>query len=559
MYAFAIADGPDLFAARDPMGIKPLYLGYKDGPPGATDSCGTLYEFETRVREDIMGGLAVGYGKPDRTGIQEMLNRISHRGPGISGVFQAKRVIMAQNYLPADGAPAAGDLAIPVGTKSDGGYRICYDGQMGNWRDLANSHTISEGPLREERLVLYLYQRYGTEMLGFLDDAIFSFVISNGDELFAARDLLGIKTLFYAWKNGTLYLASEMKSILRVTQDVHEFPPGHFMDHQGSLTRFSELPGSQPEVLNSSIDVITEEIRSIIGRSLRNRVDFRLPTGSLLSGGIDSSVIALLATETYKEKFGEHARLKTFALGVGESQDIENARVIADFLDTDHHELIVGPDRILEALPEVIYYLESFDPSLVRSSVSNFLISRYALEHGIEVLLSGEGGDEVFCGYTYLKDFPVAELFTRQMECIGFLHNNASLRLDRMNQCHGVRVVAPLISGELLQYALRIPAQYKQKREGDQKIEKWIFRKAFESFLPDTIVWRIKQEFSQGSGTAAILPAYFKELISDDELAETQARYPMVRSKEELYYFRVFTEHFGENESVKTVGQWICL
>jgi asparagine synthase (glutamine-hydrolysing) len=282
-------------------------------------------------------------------------------------------------------------------------------------------------------------------------------------------------------------------------------------------------------------------------------------TGSLLSGGIDSSVIALLASEAFREKFGKDTKLKTFAFGVGESSDIANARVMANHIDSDHHELIVNFEDILFVLPEVIYYLESFDPSLVRSAVSNFLISRHAREKGIEVLLSGEGGDEVFCGYTYLKEFPLKEQFSRQIECLGFLHNNAALRLDRMNSCHGVRVVAPLISGELLDYALAIPPEYKQRPESGGKIEKWIFRKAFESFLPEEIVWRFKQEFSQGSGAADLLPAHFEHMISDSQLAEAQSTYPIVRSKEELYYFRVFAEHFGTGKAIETVGQWISL
>jgi len=217
----------------------------------------------------------------------------------------------------------------------------------------------------------------------------------------------------------------------------------------------------------------------------------------------------------------------------------------------------VDLDQVLEVLPDVIYYLESFDPSLVRSSASNFLISRHAKQQGYDVLLSGEGGDEIFCGYLYLKDCAPEELFSRQMECLGFLHNNASLRLDRMNQCHSVRVVAPLISGELFRYALAIPPEYKQKREGDEKIEKWIFRKAFEPFLPSSITWRLKQEFSQGSGSADLLPAYFETIISDEELVEAQRDYPVVRSKEELSYFRLFAKHFGVGKAVQTVGQWI--
>ncbi|MDH4187990.1 MAG: asparagine synthase-related protein, partial [Nitrospira sp.] len=200
-----------------------------------------------------------------------------------------------------------------------------------------------------------------------------------------------------------------------------------------------------------------------------------------------------------------------------------------------------------------------FDPSLVRSAVANFLVSRFARDDGIEILLSGEGGDEIFCGYSHLKSFPPEELFARQMECVGFLHNNASLRLDRMNQCNSVRVVAPLISGELFQYSLAIPPEYKQRKEGEEKIEKWIFRRAFEPFLPEEITGRVKQEFSQGSGSAALLPGYFEESISDEELVEAQAEYPMVRSKEELYYFRIFTGHFGSGRAVETVGQWISL
>lgn len=308
--------------------------------------------------------------------------------------------------------------------------------------------------------------------------------------------------------------------------------------------------------MHSDLNQMVEDIRDIIQRSLQSRVDFTVETGGLLSGGMDSSVINYLASQLYKEKFGNDARLKTFAVGVGESEDIETARTMAKQIDSDHHELIVDLDQILTVLPEVIYFLESFDPSLVRGSVSNYLISKYARERGIDLLLSGEGGDEIFCGYIYLKDFPAEELFARQMECVGFLHNNASLRLDRMNHCNSVRVVAPLISGELFRYTLAIPAEYKQKPVGNDKVEKWIFRKAFEPFLPAAITQRVKQEFSQGSGSAALLPSYFENLIGDDELSKAQSKYSIIRSKEELYYFRIFTDNFGDGQAVETVGQW---
>ncbi|MEJ2116591.1 MAG: asparagine synthase-related protein [Alphaproteobacteria bacterium] len=188
---------------------------------------------------------------------------------------------------------------------------------------------------------------------------------------------------------------------------------------------------------------------------------------------------------------------------------------MADHIDSQHHELIVDLDQVLEALDQTIYYLESFDPSLVRSAVANYLISKHAKKQGIEILLSGEGGDEVFCGYMYLKKLALEEQFKGQIDCLKFLHNNASLRLDHMNQCNQVRVVAPLISGELLNLSLTMAPELKQKPEGDEKVEKWIFRKTFESDLPDSVVWRLKAEFSQGSGSAGLLPGHFEQVVDD--------------------------------------------
>lgn len=507
-----------------------------------------------------MSGFVVAFGQPNRTDITSMFERIRHRGPYVQGIYENSRIIAAQNYCRADTSGAGIGIQVPVVLPRNGNVRICYDGQMGNWQALSSDHHTVDGPYREERLLLNLYKEHGSKMLDLLDDTIFSLVVCDGERIFAARDLLGIKTLFYGWKDGTLLLASELKCLTAVTSDVYEFPAGHYMINDGQTIRFADLPTAAPKPLDADLDTMAAGVRDIILKSIRNRVDFSEPTASLLSGGMDSSVIAYLANQRYREKFGPNERLKTFAMGIGEEcGDVVSARIMAEHIQSEHHEVIFGLDEVIKALPEVIYYLENFDPSLVRSSVSNYLISKYAKEQCIEILLSGEGGDEIFCGYTYLKDFPPEELFTRQMECIAFLHNNASLRLDRMNQAHSIKVVAPLISGELFRYSLTIPPEYKQKPEGNEKIEKWIFRKAYESALPEAITWRLKQEFSQGSGSAALLPRYFDDVITDRELKEARESYPMVRSKEEFYYFRIFTDYFGSDKAVKTVGQWICL
>ena len=506
-----------------------------------------------------MSGFVVSLGQPDSRAFDVMFQKIGHRGPYVSGVCKQKQGMMAQNYLKADISSENKEIQVPIASSDNRERRICYDGQIGNLNDLAQKYELAKGDFKEERLLLRLYQQYGSEMVRYLDDAIFAFAITDGENLFAARDMLGIKTLFYGWKDTTLYLASELKSLAAVTNDVNEFPPGHYMDRDGRLTCFKTVSEIPITIMHTDEREIKDNIRDIVRRSLQQRIDFSNPTACLLSGGMDSSVIGFLASKLYKKKFGDDARLSTFAIGIGESSDIQNARIMAEYIDADHHELIVNRDQVVEVLPEVVYYLESFDPSLVRSSASNFLISRYAKQHGFDVLLSGEGGDELFGGYSYLKDFPVDELPKQQLQCLEYLHNNAALRLDRMNQCHSIQVVAPLISGKLLNYVMSIPPEYKINEEGNRKIEKWIFRKAFEKYLPREITWRTKQEFSQGSGSAKFLPEFFEQTVSDDELAESQNTYPMIRSKEELYYFRLFIEYFGSERAVHTVGQWISL
>ncbi|MBD3267340.1 hypothetical protein GF373_11790 [bacterium] len=503
-----------------------------------------------------MSGFAVSYGRDDGTSVTTMLKKVAHRGNYLENVSTRGKAILGQNYLRADTHGAAKDATIPV---TEGDLSICYDGQINDCRDLCQKFGVSEGPFMEERLVLHLYRKYKTDMFQYLNNAIFAFVITDGETLFAARDVLGIKTLFYAQDGQGLILASELKSIAEITENMFEFPCAHYMDETGKDTRYGAV---SPDVTywEKDVDSMTQEIRDLIDKHIQSTVDFACPTAGLLSGGMDSSVINFIASKLYKQKFGEDKKLKTFSIGVGESGDIQNARLMSAFIDSEHYEIQVTIDDLINALPDVIYYLENFDPSLVRSSVANYLISSYAAkEHGIEVLLSGEGGDEIFCGYTYLKDVPYEEMVKKQIECLGYLHNNASHRLDHMNQCNSVKVVAPLISGELLDYALKIPPQYKQKESGDTRIEKWIFRKAYEGILPQEITDRLKQEFSQGSGSAGVLPEYFENKVSDAEFNEAKAKHPLLRSKEEYYYFKLFTEYFGEASAVGTVGQWVAI
>jgi len=502
-----------------------------------------------------MSGFVVGFGKPERDTILSAYELIEHRGTYIYGCYESDCVVMMQNYLNADIQDHVFQEGIPIGSGLKQHRRICYDGQI------SHRNTLPIGPMQsEEHAVLECYDQFGVDMFQYLTDAIYAFVISDGLNFLAARDLLGIKTLFYGRDKYTLYFASELKSITHITDEVYEFPAGYYLTGDGEFVRFSKLPTAPEKYPPRNVEQIAGDVRSIITDSIRARVDFSHPTASLLSGGIDSSVICLLANELAKEICNKDFRLKTFSLGVDESEDITCARTVAECLGTEHHEVIVDLDDLLGVLPEVIFYLEHFDPSLVRSAVSNFLISRAAKEDGVEVLLSGEGGDEIFCGYSHMKSMDSHQLYAGQIKVLELLHNNAALRLDRMNQCHSIKVVAPLISGELLSYSLTsIAPEHKIKNVNGETIEKWIFRKTFEESLPSDIIWRVKQEFSQGSGSASSLTKYFEETIGDEELLRAQKAHPIIRNKEELHYFRIFTYHFGSGRALDTVGQWLSV
>jgi len=505
-----------------------------------------------------MSGIVAGYGNPKLTDIEKMQKIAKHRGKYNSGIFQKEKAILAQSYFEADKGEET-DWEIPVFIPEDTDTRICYDGQIGNHNILAEQFGIFDGPYREERLLISLYKKYQNRILEYLKDAIFAFVISDGERLLAARDGLGIKTLFYGYSKNkeTIYFSTELKSLLVVTKDVYEFPPGYSMDHTGQLKRFTQLPiMTTGNLEEQKAKNIANHLAKIVRRNIQHRLDLTYHTGCLLSGGLDSSIIATLFNQYNQEINGPESHIKTFALGVAENGDLKYARVMSEFLKSEHYELKIKLEDIIKVLPKVVYHLESFDPSLVRSSASNYLIAQYAGQQGIQVLLSGEGGDELFCGYDHFKDTCDQAIFKEQKECLKALHNNAALRLDRMNACHSIKVIAPFISEELLNFAMEIPINYKIKQTENEQIEKWILRKAFENDLPEEIAWRTKQEFSKGSGSANFLNKYFNETVSDKEFNEGKKMSSLIRNKEEYYYYKLFVDYFGEGKAVQTVGQW---
>jgi len=319
-----------------------------------------------------MSGLVTVYNKQGLMGnpgvnldFKNMVRLIQHRGPHLYGKLKYQNVLMAQNYLKGDVYLREEDrtidqsMKVPVVGSNSHRFWICYDGQVGNCKELCHHFSISEDHFQEERLFLQLYAEYGPRMFEFIDDAIFAFIIFDGKNIFSARDLLGIKPLFYGHKNGTLYFASELKCLVEVTDYFYEFPPGHYMDTNGQIKRFAELPKQPSKTLEAPPQEMTETIRDIISRSFVNRADFKVQTGNLLSGGIDSSVIACLASKALQNKADSDKKLQTFAVGVEESEDVKQARLVASHINSEHHELIVGLDELLDALPVLVKHFYS--------------------------------------------------------------------------------------------------------------------------------------------------------------------------------------------------------
>ena len=374
----------------------------------------------------------------------------------------------------------------------------------------------------------------------------FALAAISPDGLFLARDMLGVKPLYYGKIDGSLAFASEVKALLTVTEDVHEFPPGAWYTPDEGFKSFGKVKSGQLPYKDA--DKIASELRlkleqAIIRRAVSDEM------GTWLSGGVDSSAIAALARP--------HVRvLHSFVSGVEGAPDVDYGSQMAKFLGTEHHVLIVTLDDLLAALPEVIYHLDSFDALLVRSSITNYLTSKMVADY-VGVVYSGEGGDELFAGYDYIKDLPTEKIPEECEDIVMRLHNTALQRVDRSAQAHGVVPFVPFTDKEVVDYALSIPPEYKVYRGNGAPVEKWILRKAVEDAIPESVLWRPKAKFWQGAGVQELLAEYAESTISDADF-QREKIIPngwKLNSKEELMYYRIFKEHFGELSQLDWMGR----
>ena len=502
-----------------------------------------------------------------------MAKKIRHRGPDWSGIYCGGSAILAHERLSIVDPQSGGQPLY----SSDGKKVLAVNGEIYNHRDIraqyAGKYNFQTGSDCE--VILALYQEKG---IHFLEDlsGIFAFALydEERDEFLIARDPIGVIPLYIGHDaDGTVYCASELKALEGFCEEYEPFLPGHYywsregkmerwykrdwMEYQAVKDRYTSLPES--EAYTTQVN----EVRTALEAAVRRQLMSDVPYGVLLSGGLDSSVISAIA-KIYADKRIETdgkaptwwPQLHSFAVGLKGAPDLEKARLVAEHIGTVHHEINYTIQEGLDAIRDVIYYIETYDVTTVRASTPMYLLARVIKSMGIKMVLSGEGADEVFGGYLYFHKAPTAEAFHEEtVRKLSKLHLYDCLRANKSLSAWGVEGRVPFLDKEFLDVAMRLNPAVKMCP--GHTIEKRIVRDAFASLLPESVAWRQKEQFSDGVGYSWIdtLKAITAAAVSDEEMQHAAERFPInpPQNKEEYYYRCIFEEHFPSASAAKSV------
>jgi len=473
-----------------------------------------------------MCGIAALWGASDREFIGSILDAQEHRGPdgrGLAGVGGDKGLFGHCRLSIID--PQGGAQPLKAG---DSGWTLIANGMIYNDREIRAE--LGEGRFStgsDSESILRSVARDGTAAVNGLD-GMFAFVMSNGRELVAARDPIGIKPLYMGRRQQSLAFASEIKALTGWSESIEEFPAGHVFDTARGLRPYYTVPPARPDAWD--LEDALEALRDCLERAVHKRLRSDVPFGALLSGGLDSSIIAALAAR-------EVDRLKTFAVGFENSPDLLAARKVARHIGSEHRELVITPQQAMKELPAILRHLESFDQDLVRSAVPCWFVSRLASDE-VKVVLTGEGADELYAGYTYYRDIPEADALGDELRrSVTSMHDINLQRVDRMTMAHGLEARVPFLDTDMIALAMSLPAEWKLADRNGRRVEKWLLREAFEHLLPHDIVWRDKLQFDQGSGVAGFIVGAASRLAEEGGIAVDGTR-----SREEAYYRALLAE-----------------
>ncbi len=498
-----------------------------------------------------------------RTQVLEMSKKIRHRGPDWSGIYCGDKAILAHERLAIVDPQSGGQ---PLYSK-DKKLILAVNGEIYNHQELRDQ-------LKDEydfqtksdcEVILALYRKKGANFIEDLN-GIFGFALYDveNDLYLIARDHIGVIPMYIGWdKFGNFYVASELKALEGYCNKIEPFLPGHYLySKEGKMTKwyarnwveFDEVKNNQ-----TNIDTLRTELEASVHRQLMSDV----PYGVLLSGGLDSSIVSAIAKK-YANKRIESGdtqeawwpQLHSFAVGLIGSPDLIAAKKVAEHIGTIHHEVHFTVQGGLDAIKDVIYHLETYDVTTIRASTPMYLLARVIKSMGIKMVLSGEGADELFGGYLYFHKAPNASAFHEEtVRKLSKLHLYDCLRANKALAAWGVEGRVPFLDKEFMDIAMRINPEDKMAKDG--KMEKWILRKAFESYLPASVAWRQKEQFSDGVGYSWIdsLKELVAKKVTDDQQLNAKFRFPInpPMSKEEYYYRSLFTEHFPSDSAASCV------
>jgi asparagine synthase (glutamine-hydrolysing) len=498
-----------------------------------------------------------------RESVLKMSKKVRHRGPDWSGIFFCEKAILAHERLSIVD-PQSGKQ--PLYSK-DRNLVLTINGEIYNHQEIRRRYEDSYEFLTHSdcEVILPLYREKGPAFIEELN-GIFAFALYDREKdcYFIARDHIGIIPLYMGWDvYGNFYVASELKALEGVCNKIQEFQPGHYLySRDGVMTPWYKRDWLEYEsVEDNKTDI--EELKKALEAAVHRQLMSDVPYGVLLSGGLDSSIVSAIAKKFAPRRIESEDRtaawwpqLHSFAIGLEGSPDLAAAAKVAEHLGTIHHEINFTVQEGLDALRDVIYHIETYDVTTIRASTPMYLLARVIKSMGVKMVLSGEGADEIFGGYLYFHKAPGPKEFHEEtVRKLGKLHLYDCLRANKSLAAWGVEGRVPFLDKEFMDVAMRINP--KDKMINGERMEKWVLRKAFEDYLPASVAWRQKEQFSDGVGYNWIdtLRELTSKEVSDEQLTNAKYRFPInpPQSKEEYYYRCIFTEHFPSDSAASCV------
>ena len=514
--------------------------------------CGILCAFELKRKSSLL-----------RPQILNMSKKLRHRGPDWSGIYDDSNAILSHERL-AIVDPTSGKQPL---ISPSGRLVLAANGEIYNHRELRLSYEndYKFKTKSDCEVILALYEKEGKDFVEKLN-GIFAFAIydTSKNEYFIARDHIGIIPLYMGWdSDGTFYVSSELKALEGVCNRIELFPPGHYLySNEKKMTKWYKPTWTDYKNVKDNATSI-EDLHDALADAVHRQLMSDVPYGVLLSGGLDSSITSALAkkfasmrVETNDIQSAWWPQLHSFSVGLEGSPDLAAAQEVAKKIGTVHHEIKFTIQEGLDAINEVIYHLETYDITTIRASTPMYLMARAIKSLGIKMVLSGEGADELFGGYLYFHKAPNSKEFHEEtVRKLNKLHQYDCLRANKSLAAWGIEGRVPFLDKEFIEVAMRLNP--KDKMINSNRMEKWVLRKAFEKYLPKSVAWRQKEQFSDGVGYSWIdtLKDLVEKEVSNDQINNAQQRFPVQtpQNKEEFYYRNIFESHFPSDAAALSV------